>query len=77
MKDLAHIVAKMRFEYHSSMCSVNSALNQLGIIKDEQAEENNKYHLAQCVDSLEYLGLLPIDNEFHEFKEEQLKKAKT
>ena len=32
-------VAKMRLEYHSSMFDVCNVLNQLGILKDEKAEE--------------------------------------
>ena len=32
-------VAKMRLEYHSSMLDVCNVRNQLGILKDEKAEE--------------------------------------
>jgi len=52
-------VAKMRLEYHSSMFDVCNVLNQLGILKDEKAEEVMKNHTMKCFDAMEHMGLDP------------------
>lgn len=57
--DIAKRVAKMRLTYHSNMLSINNVLNQLGIRKDEKAEEIGKKHTFQCFDALEHMGLDP------------------
>ena len=52
-------VAKMRLEYHSSMLDVCNVLNQLGILKDEKAEEVMKNHTMKCFDAMVHMGLDP------------------
>ena len=52
-------VAKMRLEYHSFMLDVCNVLNQLGILKDEKAEEVMKNHTMRCFDAMEHMGLDP------------------
>lgn len=52
-------VAKMRLNYHANMLDVCNVLNQLGILKDEKAEEVMKNHTMKCFDAMEYMGLDP------------------
>lgn len=42
--DITKTVAKLRFKYHANMLDVNNVLNQLGLRKDEKAEECGKKH---------------------------------
>lgn len=52
-------VAKMRLKYHANMLDVCNVLNQLGILKDEKAEEVMKNHTMKCFDAMEHMGLDP------------------
>lgn len=54
--DITKKVAKCRFMYHVNMLDVCNILNQLGILKDEKAEEVMKNHTMQSFDCLERLG---------------------
>ena len=54
--DITKTVAKMRFKYHTNMLDVCNVLNQLGILKDEKAENVMKHHCMQSFDCLERLG---------------------
>lgn len=57
MKDIADVITKVRFMYHSNACSVNNALNQMHIISDEKANERNKNHVTVILaDILPRLG---------------------
>ena len=53
-------VAKMRLMFHANMLDVFNAANQLGILKDEKAEEIMKYHTMKCFDAMEHMGLDPF-----------------
>lgn len=46
---LSMLVAKMRAEYHMDMVELVNVGNQLGIIKDEKAEEYNKHHIMTLI----------------------------
>jgi len=50
--DIPKIVAKMRFEYHGAALDFNNVLNQLGIRKDEKAEEVAKHHVMTIVNDI-------------------------
>ena len=52
-------VAKMRLMYHADMLDVCNVANQLGILKDEKAEEVMKGHTMKCFDAMEHMGLDP------------------
>ena len=52
-------VAKMRLNYHANMLDICNVLNQLGILKDEKAEEVMKNHTMKCFDAMEHMGLDP------------------
>ena len=54
--DIVKTVAKIRFTYHVNMLDVCNVANQLGILKDDKAEEVMKKHTMNCVDCLERLG---------------------
>lgn len=54
--DITKVVAAIRFKYHVNMLDVNNVLNQLGIRKDDKAEERGKYHCMQSFDCLRRLG---------------------
>ena len=41
---LAENVARMRYVYHLNAIEINNVLNQLGIRKDDDAEEKAEYH---------------------------------
>lgn len=41
------------------MLDVCNVLNQLGILKDEKAEEVMKNHTMKCFDAMEHMGLDP------------------
>ena len=49
----------MRLNYHANMLDVCNVLNQLGILKDEKAEEVMKNHVIKCFDAMEHMGLDP------------------
>ena len=51
---LPDAVAKLRYWYHSNMLDVNNALNQLHIISDERADDNNRKHCMTI-----FTGILP------------------
>lgn len=51
-------VAKMRLMFHANMLDVCNVANQLGILKDEKAEEIMKRHTMECFDAMEHMGLL-------------------
>lgn len=46
---LSTIVAKARAVYHTNMVELVNVGNQLGLIKDEKAEEANKHHVMTLV----------------------------
>lgn len=50
-------VAKMRLNYHATMLDICNVANQLGILKDEKAEEAMKKHTFKCFDAMEHMGL--------------------
>ncbi len=52
-------VAKMRLMFHANMLDVCNIANQLGILKDEKAEEVMKRHTMKCFDAMEHMGLDP------------------
>ena len=54
--DITKKVAKMRFVYHANMLDVCNVLNQLGILKDDKAEEMMKNHCMKSFDCLRRLG---------------------
>ena len=53
-------VAKMRLMFHASMLDVCNVANQLGILKDNKAEEVMKNHTMKCFDAMEHMGLDPF-----------------
>ncbi len=53
-------VAKMRLNFHATMLDVYNIANQLGILKDEKAEEIMKKHTMKCFDAMEHMGLDPF-----------------
>lgn len=57
MFDIAIVVAKARLWYHANMCSVINAANQLGMIKDDDANRKNEKHFRECLDAMERMGL--------------------
>ena len=52
-------VSKMRLMFHANMLDVCNVANQLGILKDEKAEEIMKHHTMECFDAMEHMGLDP------------------
>jgi hypothetical protein len=50
-------VAKMRLFFHTNMLDVRNVANQLGILKDDKAEELMKGHTMECFDAMEHMGL--------------------
>lgn len=50
--DITKKVAAMRFVYHTNMLDVCNVLNQVGILKDDKAEEVMKNHCMASVDCL-------------------------
>ena len=50
--DITKKVAKLRFGYHANMLDVCNVLNQVGILKDNKAEEVMKNHTMECMDCL-------------------------
>ncbi|WP_443647500.1 hypothetical protein [Blautia sp.] len=52
-------VAKMRLNYHATMLDICNVANQLGILKDEKAEEVMKKHTFKRFDAMEHMGLDP------------------
>ena len=40
--DITKVVAKMRFKYHTNMLDVCNVANQIGLLKDNKAEEKGK-----------------------------------
>lgn len=55
--DITKKVAKMRFIYHTNMLDVCNVLNQLGISKDNRAENMMREHCMKSFDCLERMGL--------------------
>ena len=55
--DIVKKVAKMRLNFHASMLDVYNVANQLGILKDDKAEEK---HTMKCFDAMEHMGLDPF-----------------
>lgn len=53
--DIVKEVAKMRLNFHASMLDVYNVANQLGILKDDKAEE-----IMKCFDAMEHMGLDPF-----------------
>lgn len=53
-------VAKLRLNFHATMLDVYNIANQLGILKDEKAEEIMKKHTMKCFDAMEHMGLDPF-----------------
>lgn len=58
--DIVKKVAKMRLNFHASMLDVYNVANQLGILKDDKAEEIMKNHTMKCFDAMEHMGLDPF-----------------
>ena len=55
--DLPTKVAKVRYNYHLLMVDVNNVLNQIGLRKNDRAEQIGKYHTMTIVkDILPRLG---------------------
>lgn len=54
--DITKKVAKLRFIYHTNMLDVCNVANQLGLLKDNKAEEVMKNHCFKSLDCLERLG---------------------
>lgn len=50
-------VAKMRLFFHANMLDVCNVANQLGILKDDKAEEIMKGHTMKCFDAMDHMGL--------------------
>ena len=50
----------MRLNFHASMLDVYNVANQLGILKDDKAEEIMKKHTMKCFDAMEHMGLDPF-----------------
>ena len=50
-------VAKMRLFFHANMLDICNVANQLGILKDDKAEEVMKGHTMKCFDAMEHMGL--------------------
>ena len=50
--DITKKVAKLRFEYHANMLDVCNVLNQVGILKDNKAEDVMRNHTMKCMDCL-------------------------
>lgn len=50
--DITKKVAKLRFGYHTNMLDVCNVLNQVGILKDNKAEEVMKNHTMKSIDCL-------------------------
>ena len=42
--DISITVTKVRFWYHANLLSINNALNQMHILSNKKAEQNNKKH---------------------------------
>lgn len=53
-------VAKIEIKFHATMLDVYNIANQLGILKDEKAEEIMKKHTMKCFDAMEHMGLDPF-----------------
>lgn len=53
-------VAKIRLIFHANMLDVCNVANQLGILKDDKAEEIMKKHTMKCFDAMEHMGLDPF-----------------
>ena len=69
-KDITKKVAKLRFEFHSSMLDVINVANQLHILSDNKAEMKAKYHCMECFDALERLGY-PVSDKLNGKEEEK------
>ncbi len=74
--DITKIVAKGRFIYHTNMLDAYNVLNQLGILKDEEAEVKMGYHVIQSFKSDAYLKgytyeeyLEKLGDEIHKYEE--------
>ena len=52
-------VAKMRLMFHANMLDLCNVANQLGILKNKQAEKIMKSHTMKCFDAMEHMGLDP------------------
>lgn len=50
--DLPRKVAMVRMIYHVNMIDVINVGNQLGLIKDEKAEERNKHHVMTLINDV-------------------------
>ena len=50
-------VAKIRLLFHANMLDVYNVANQIGILKDDRAEEIMKKHTMKCFDAMEHMGL--------------------
>ena len=53
-------VAKMRLIFHANMLDVCNVANQLGILKDDKAEEIMKNPTVCCFGAMGHLGLDPF-----------------
>lgn len=53
------VVDCISINYHATMLDICNVANQLGILKDEKAEEVMKKHTFKCFDAMEHMGLDP------------------
>lgn len=67
---LPNKVAKIRFIYHTNMLDVCNVLNQVGILKDEKAEEVMKNHGMNAIDCVARLNDMTIDELLNTEKKE-------
>lgn len=63
--DITKKVAKARYIYHTNMLDVCNVLNQIGILKDDKAEEKMKNHCMESLDCLRRMGY-DVDSIFKE-----------
>ena len=61
MFDIAIAVAKGRFWYHANMCSLVNAANQLGFIKDDDADHMNAKHIYKSLSAIARLENMGFD----------------
>ena len=68
--NITKVVAKIRLVYHLNMLDINNVANQLKILSDRDADQNNKHHLKECLDCYERLGY-KLPQVFRDFKNEK------
>ena len=63
---LPTMIANIRLKYHLNAIDLYNSFNQLHLVSDEKAEEENKMHLKKCVDCYSRLGTI-LPKEFLDF----------